>query len=46
MDSGRPQRPHWSVLADCPNGQHCQVKNNDMSDEGDPVGDIGGGGWT
>ena len=46
VDSGGPQRPYWPVPSDWPYGQHCQVKNDDMSSRGDMVGNLGGGGCT
>ena len=45
VNSGRPQFPYWPVPSDCTDGQLCQVKNDDVSASGDPVGNVGGGIW-
>ena len=42
MDSGYHKLPYWSVTPDWPDSQRCQVKNDDMSSGGDPVGNVGG----
>ena len=39
-NSTLPVPPDW------PNGQCSQIKNNDVSVGGNPVGNVGGGGWT
>ena len=45
MDSGAPQHTYWPVPLDLPNGQHCQVKNNDVLARGDPFRNIGERSW-
>ena len=37
MDLGGPQRTNWPVPPDWPDGQHCQVQNDDMSARDDSI---------
>ena len=46
MASGGPQCTYWPVTPDWSDGKLRQVKNDDVSVRGDPVGNVGGGSWT